>query len=121
MKLNHLAISARDVLASQRFYCTYFRFREGPGVGLLVNEDGFALAIHEATEVQPPPELDASAHHFGFFLRTRAEALALYERMRSDGVAIALEPEDVLGDVMFFCRDPAGLLVEVRGGDDSTG
>lgn len=117
MKLNHLAISAPDVLASQRFYCTYFGFREGPGPGLLVNEDGFALAIHQATEMAPRPELDASAHHFGFFLRTRQEALALCETMRSAGVPIAQEPTDHLGDVLFFCRDPAGLLVEVRGCD----
>lgn len=120
MKLNHLAISAHDVLASQRFYCTYFRFREGPGPGLLVNEDAFSLAIHEATEVPPPPELTSSAPHFGFFLPTRAEALALYEKMRSDGVAIAAEPKDHLGDVVFFCRDPAGFLVEIRGCDDSS-
>src|SRR4051794_7395649 len=121
MKLNHLAISARDVLASQRFYCAYFRFREGPGVGLLVSDDGFSLAIHESTESPPPPELNATAHHFGFFLPTRAEALSLYEKMRSDGVAIALEPRDHLGDVMFFCRDPAGWLVEVRGCENASG
>ncbi len=45
MKLNHLAICARDVAASQDFYCTYFGFRQGPGPGLLASEDGFALAI----------------------------------------------------------------------------
>ncbi len=115
MKLNHLAISARDVLASQRFYCSYFGFREGPGRGLLIDGEGFALAIHQANEPAPPPPLDAAAHHFGFFLSTREEALALYERMRADGVTIAQEPTDHLGDVLFFCRDPAGLLVEVRG------
>ena len=111
MKLNHLAICARDVAASQHFYCTYFGFRQGPGPGLLASDDGFALAIHEVDEL---PALPACVH-FGFFVETRARAAELCERMRSDGVVIAQEPEDHLGDLLFFCRDPAGFLVEVRG------
>jgi catechol 2,3-dioxygenase-like lactoylglutathione lyase family enzyme len=78
MKLNHLAICARDVAASQDFYCNYFGFRQGPGPGLLASEEGFALAIHEVDEV---PTLPACVH-FGFFLATRAEAAELCERMR---------------------------------------
>jgi len=111
MKLNHLAICARDVAASQDFYCTYFGFRQGPGPGLLASDEGFALAIHEVDEV---PTLPACVH-FGFFLETRARAVELYERMRRDAVVIEQEPEEHLGDLLFFCRDPAGFLVEVRG------
>jgi catechol 2,3-dioxygenase-like lactoylglutathione lyase family enzyme len=117
MKLNHLAICARDVAASQAFYCSYFGFRQGPGPGLLASEDGFGLAIHE---VQTLPALPACVH-FGFFLATRALALELCERMRREGVVIAEEPSEHLGDLLFFCRDPAGFLVEVRGlADDET-
>jgi len=111
MKLNHLAICARDVAASQDFYCTYFGFRQGPGRGLLASEDGFALAIHEVLEL---PTLPACVH-FGFFLATRAQAVELCERMRREGIVIVQEPEEHLGDLLFFCRDPAGFLVEVRG------
>ncbi len=111
MKLNHLAICARDVAASQDFYCNYFGFRQGPGPGLLASDDGFALAIHEVHEM---PTLPACVH-FGFFLATRARAVELCERMRREGVVIAEEPKDHLGDLLFFCRDPAGFLVEVRG------
>ncbi len=111
MKLNHLAICARDVAASQDFYCTYFGFRQGPGPGLLASEEGFALAIHEVDEL---PALPACVH-FGFFLETRAQAVELCERMRRDGVVITQDPEEHLGDLLFFCRDPAGFLVEVRG------
>jgi len=34
--------------------------------------------------------------------------------MRREGVVIAEEPEQHLGDLLFFCCDPAGFLVEVR-------
>lgn len=115
MKLNHLAICARDVTASQHFYCTYFGFRQGPGPGLLASDDRFALAIHEEQEMPPLP----ASVHFGFFVATRAEAVALCERMRREGVVIAQEPEEHLGDLLFFCRDPAGFLVEVRGLGDA--
>jgi catechol 2,3-dioxygenase-like lactoylglutathione lyase family enzyme len=111
MKLNHLAICARDVAASQNFYCTYFGFRPGPGPGLLASDEGFALAIHEVQEVPTLPP----CVHFGFFLATRTQALELCQRMRREGVVIAEEPAEHLGDLLFFCRDPAGFLVEVRG------
>jgi catechol 2,3-dioxygenase-like lactoylglutathione lyase family enzyme len=64
MKLNHLAICARDVAACQDFYCNYFGFRQGPGPGLLASKERFALAIHEVDEVLTLP----ACVHFGFFL-----------------------------------------------------
>jgi hypothetical protein len=38
---------------------------------------------------------------------TRADPVAPCERMRRDGVTIVNEPAEHLGDLVFFCRDPA--------------
>lgn len=110
MHLKHLALAAQDVAGSSRFYATYFGFREGSGHGLLANADGFRLAIHEAAEVLHPPDL----LHFGFDVVTSDEVWSLWNRMTQDGITTQGEPIEHMGSLVFWCRDPAGYLVEVR-------
>jgi len=109
--LKHLALAAQDVRASSRFYTTYFGFREGPGPGLMANADGFLLAIHEAAEPLQLPDL----LHFGFYVVTSDDVWSLWKRMMQDGITMQGEPTNHMGDLVFWCRDPAGYLVEVRG------
>lgn len=112
--MNHLALVAPDVRALQRFYCTYFGFSEiGRGPGFLEGRGGFLLTIDE---IEGPPVVPAWLHH-GFFLASKAEILALYEQMKRDGVTIASDPEQMGPTFGFFCRDPAGFLIEVRAPD----
>lgn len=130
MALKHLALAARDVAVSARFYLAYFGFAEGPGPGLLADPEGFVLAIHEREREREREhgngngDGDGDGHeegaaipswfHFGFHL-TRAKAVALLDRLRQDGVTLEGDPLEHLGDFVFFCRDPDGYLVEVRG------
>jgi len=110
MHLKHLALAAPDVGASSRFYSSYFGFREGPGAGLMANADGFRLAIHEAMEPVHPPDL----LHFGFDVTTGEDVWSLWKRMNQDGITMQGEPAKHMGTLVFWCRDPAGYLVEVR-------
>lgn len=115
MKLNHLALGAKNVEACGRFYCDYFGFRRGredAGYGLLLNQDEFVLVIDEVEDV---PELP-SWLHYGFYCDTHGEVRALFDRMKSDGVRIAEELSEQGRFLVFFCFDPEGYRVEVRGG-----
>ena len=75
MHLKHLALATPDMRASSRFYTTYFGFREGPGLGLMANADGFRLALHEAAEPVHPPDL----LHFGFDVMTSDDVWSLWK------------------------------------------
>jgi catechol 2,3-dioxygenase-like lactoylglutathione lyase family enzyme len=110
MHLKHLALAAPDVGASSRFYSTYFGFSAGSGPGLMANADGFRLAIHEAAERVHPPDL----LHFGFDVATSEDVWSLWKRMNEEGVTMQGEPAKHMGTLVFWCRDPAGYLVEVR-------
>lgn len=110
MHLKHLALAAQDVGASSHFYAAYFGFREGPGRGLMVGADGVRLAIHETTAPVHPPDL----LHFGFDVETNDDVWSLWRRMNQDGITLQGEPTKHMGSLVFWCRDPAGYLVEVR-------
>jgi catechol 2,3-dioxygenase-like lactoylglutathione lyase family enzyme len=108
--MNHLAIAARDVEASRRFYCDYFGFKPAPMPGFLMGPHEFLLAIDEVAEDPKPPHW----LHYGFHLASRVELTALYERMQKDAVPIVDPLKEQGRSMVYFCRDPAGLLVEVR-------
>lgn len=110
MHLKHLALAAQDVGRSSRFYATYFGFLEGPGLGLMANADGFRLAIHESADALHPPDL----LHFGFDVATNDDVWSLWNKMTQDGVTMQGKPIEHMGSLVFWCRDPAGYLVEVR-------
>jgi len=76
----------------------------------MVNAEGLRLAIHEATEPVHPPDL----LHFGFDLTTNDDVWLLWNRMNQDGITMQGEPTRHMGSLVFWCRDPAGYLVEVR-------
>jgi len=108
--MNHLALAAPDVAASTAFYQRYFGFEPmGPG-GMLRGPTGFVLSIDEV----PAPVVVPSWFHHGFVVGSPAELEALHARLAADGVTIVDPPKAQGPTFVFFCRDPAGLLVEVR-------
>ena len=108
--MNHLALATHDLAATSAFYRRYFGFVEGPGPWMLRGKDGFVLTIDEV----PEPVVVPSWFHHGFVLADRAEVDALHARLVEDGVLIVDPPKLQGATVCFFCKDPAGLLVEVR-------
>ncbi len=112
MQVNHLHLHVKDLDASQRYYETYFGFREhtyhGP-ILFLRNEDDFdlALAPDETPEALPP------WFHFGCRLASADDVVALLERMKADGAGIAkdLYRDETLAS--FRAADPDGHQIEI--------
>jgi catechol 2,3-dioxygenase-like lactoylglutathione lyase family enzyme len=109
--MNHLALTAPDVASESAFYCEYFGFRPLRGDGFLIDDAGFVLTIDAPAEPAPAP----ASIHFGFHLSSQDQVHDLHARMNADGVAIAQPVTPQGPTVCFFCHDPAGYLVEIRG------
>jgi catechol 2,3-dioxygenase-like lactoylglutathione lyase family enzyme len=114
MRFHHLGLPVRDERRSQRFYSAYFGFdpataREcADGTVIIRNADGFDLALHPVTHVEPPP----SFLHAGFRAAGPADVRALRERMEADGITI-VERDDEAAYTAFKCLDPDGHRIEV--------
>ena len=111
MDLNHLHLHVRELERSQRFYGSYFDFREQAhheDILFLTNTQSFNLALAPADRVEPLP----GWFHFGFRLHTPDAVRGLHARMTADGVP--LKPlHDAPDFVTFRCADPDGYSIEV--------
>jgi catechol 2,3-dioxygenase-like lactoylglutathione lyase family enzyme len=111
MDLNHLHLHVRHLNRSQRFYESYFRFREPVRHGdilFLRNTSGFDLALAPDQRPVSFPEW----FHFGFRLGTVRAVRKLHSRMSSEGVKVS-DIEEHADYVTFRCMDPDGYSVEV--------
>jgi len=114
MHLNHLGLPVRDERRSQQFYSAYFGFdpataqQHADGTVIIRNADGFDLALHPVTHVEPPPAF----LHAGFKAAGPADVRALLERMEADGITI-VERDDEPAYAAFKCLDPDGHRIEV--------
>jgi catechol 2,3-dioxygenase-like lactoylglutathione lyase family enzyme len=114
MRLNHLGLPVRDERRSQQFYSAYFGFdpatarQHADGTVIIRNADGFDLALHPVTHVEPPPAF----LHAGFQAAGPADVRALMERMEADGITI-VERDDEPAYAAFKCLDPDGHRIEV--------
>lgn len=111
MDLNHLHLHVRNVDRAQRFYESYFRFRERVHRGnilFLRNASGFDLALAPDRMPCSFPEW----FHFGFRLGSAHAVRKLHSRMRSEGVKIH-DMEEYADYVTFRCMDYDGYGIEV--------
>lgn len=111
MNLNHLHLHVRNLDRAQRFYESYFRFREHMRYGnilFLRNASGFDLALVPDRKLSPFP----SWFHFGFRLANPGAVRNLQSRMSSEGVPVD-EVEDHGGYVTCQCVDPDGYSIEI--------
>lgn len=112
MSLQHLHLHVRDRTIAERFYAAWFGMelqRRGTEITFMTDDRQFLLALmHDDAPAPMPPWF-----HFGFRLPSAKDALALNERMVSEGVVIRkpLYQDDTL--VSFRCADPDGYLIEV--------
>lgn len=53
------------------------------------------------------------ALHIGFFVATREEVIALYERLKTSDITLAQEPSNRRGVFGFYFHAPGNILTEV--------
>ena len=116
MKFNHLDLQVSDVSAAQAFFETHFGLRcvhrRRDEIALLEDETGFSLGVSNlfgnAAPVYPPD------FHVGFVLEDASEVEAIYERLKSAGVAMKHNLAQGGPNLFFMCVGPDGIPVEVR-------
>jgi catechol 2,3-dioxygenase-like lactoylglutathione lyase family enzyme len=113
MDLNHIHIGTKNLGKSREFYEGFFGFKKkfdhGDGI-FLVNDEDFLIAIDPVDEVPEFP----SWFHFGFCLDDMTKVKAIYDKMKSSGVAFAKEYQEWDGEAAaFYCFDPDGYKIEV--------
>jgi catechol 2,3-dioxygenase-like lactoylglutathione lyase family enzyme len=111
LDLNHLHLHVKNLDRAQRFYESYFQFREHMRYGdilFLRNTSGFDLAFVPDRKTWSFPEW----FHFGFRLADPRAVQKLQSRMSSEGVLVD-EVEDHNGYVTFRCTDPDGYSIEI--------
>jgi len=111
MDLNHLHLHVTNLVRAQRFYESYFRFRERARHGnilFLRNSNGFDLALAPDRTRFSFPEW----FHFGFRLGSARAVRKLHSRMISDGVQVE-DLEEYPDYVTFRCKDTDGYGIEI--------
>ncbi len=111
MDLNHLQLHVRNLDHAQRFYESYFGFREHmrhADILFLRNTSGFELALRPERKASSFPEW----FHFGFRLASERAVRKLHRRLSADGVRVQ-EIEDYDNYVTFGCTDPDGYRIEI--------
>ncbi|MEA3216255.1 MAG: hypothetical protein QOJ19_2411 [Acidimicrobiia bacterium] len=127
--VSHLAVGVRDMDRSLHFYrdllglrvdadqpedvarrsgppdqrrAVYLRFDEGPHASFLVLDQ--QLTRPHAND--PLRLFDVGVHHFAFWVDDLED---IVERMRSDGVSVAMEPN--VGDTRLYGEAPGGKVL----------
>ena len=113
MQLNHLDLSVPDVAATAAFFVAGFGFhvleeRGNHGMAILRGEDGFILVLTRCAEPQYP-----TSFHIGFLLPSEAAVIQAHLRLLAAGVDVPAPPARMRGALLFYCRAPGGVLVEI--------
>lgn len=127
MKIEHLAIWARDIEKLKNFYCQYFDAMTGePYLNKNKNFHSYFLNFREGCRLeimQMPGITEKSAEselqfyglaHFAISVGDKQKVDSLTERLRSDGFVIAGEPRTT-GDGYYesVVLDPEGNRIEI--------
>jgi catechol-2,3-dioxygenase len=96
--MHHLQLAAVDVPASVQFYTKYFGFRRTSGEDqnhvMLRNNESFML-------------------HVGYAVGSRERVKEIYKDMQENGIEMYQNFREDIDWAAFYCRDPAGIIVEV--------
>lgn len=142
-RLGHIGLTVRDLDRTIDFYETYLGLRlterftyppEKVGHGVTVAAGAFLrcdvthheLSIFTLRKDLVPAEAPGGPamglHHIAFEMATPADLLALYDRMRADGIEIVNSRRGGPGNQpRFYARDPDGNLLEFYWGIDKIG
>lgn len=113
MHLNHLDLSVPDVSAAAAFFVDAFGFtivdeRGNGGMTILTGDGPFVLVLTRCAGPAYP-----KSFHIGFLQPSADALMAAYARLSAAGVDIAEPPKEMHGALLFYCRVPGGILVEV--------
>jgi catechol 2,3-dioxygenase-like lactoylglutathione lyase family enzyme len=117
MKLNHMDLPVPDVAATAAFFARHFSFRLQERRGdkdfaILVGESGFVLILSRrgADGASAFPQ----DFHIGFLLDSDEAVHAAHAGVAAGGLAAELGAVNrAYGALMFFCRAPGNILIEV--------
>jgi catechol 2,3-dioxygenase-like lactoylglutathione lyase family enzyme len=112
MKLNHIDLPVTDLEAAADYFQRGFGFARvrapAEGMAILRGEDGFALILQQAENVEYP-----AGFHIGFLQASDEAVHAAYQRLSDAGLPMPPAPAVSYGCLAFWCRAPGGILIEV--------
>lgn len=116
MQLNHLDLSVPDVAAEAAFFEQQFGFRVlqrkgNDGMAVMQGESGFVLVLTRGTT--PAEQAYPKTFHIGFLLPDEAAVHAAHARIEQASAGSCSPVHAQRGSVLFYCRTPGGVLVEV--------
>lgn len=144
-RLGHIGLIVRDIDRTVAFYEKYLGMRltekfeypeERVGHGVAVAAGAFIrcdVTHHELSifrmrkdilpdDAPSPPQYGFGLHHIAFELATPQDLVALYKKMRADGVTIVNCRKGGPGNQpRFYAKDPDGNLLEFYWGIDQIG
>ena len=115
MRLNHLDLAVPDVAHTAAFFKAVFGFTEietrgKTGAMTLLESEGFELVLTRASADTPPYP---KTFHVGFLVPAEQDVRDAYARLATAGTDLPEAPRLLRGRLMFYCRAPGGVLVEV--------
>jgi catechol 2,3-dioxygenase-like lactoylglutathione lyase family enzyme len=118
MKWDHIGIKASDVDRSLRFYCDILGLERQEELEIMgkrfyfVGNDTLSIEIEAGNpgDTQVDPRTQTGLYHLAF---TVDDVEGLVDRLKSQGVAVALEPVSTRPDrIVAFIEDPDGAFIQ---------
>lgn len=116
MQLNHLNLFVPDVAQTCAFFQTHLGFqceamKGREALAVLKGEGGFTLVISRFRDGSPTAY--PTDFHIGFLLESEHAVRETYERFTQAGVEIVYPLNARRGSLMFYCRAPGQVLIEI--------
>ena len=119
MKWDHIGIKSSDVDRSLRFYCDILGLERQEELKLMgkcfyfVGNDTVSIEIEAGNpqDTQADPRTQTGLYHLAF---TVDDVKVLVNRLKSEGIRIALEPVSTRPDrLVAFVEDPDGAFIQL--------
>ena len=112
MQLNHIDLPVPDVAATADFFVRGFGFtvaetRGNHGMAILT-APGMVLVL-----TRDPDAVYPSLFHIGFLQPSEEAVHAAWAHLQASGVELPEAPKHMRDSLLFYCRAPGGILVEV--------
>lgn len=121
MGLKHIDLQVSDVDAARKFFETYFALRcsyqRKKQIAFFEDQSGFEFAVSNLFN-SPPPAYPTD-FHVGFILEHTREVREVYDRLKSDGIAMRVDLGERGPNLVFQCVGPDSISIEVRAPRDS--
>ncbi len=119
MQWNHVGIKSADVAKSLHFYCDLLGLEKQQeldifgGKFIFVGNDTVSIEIEEGKpeDSRIDPRNQTGLYHLAF---TVDDVTAMVEKLKSEGVPVALEPISTQPDrLVAFVEDPDGAFIQL--------